>query len=117
MHLHALDWLVIAGYAAMVFVSAIFLVKKPQSSEDYFLANRQLRWPCIGASLFAANISAEHFVGLAGAGFATALMGHISATYNSVATLFTRDFYLRWYPDASQERQIFGGRGAQFSSL
>ena len=73
MHLHLIDWLVIGGYATIVFVIAMFLVRKPKSSEDYFLANRQLRWPFIGASLFAANISAEHFVGLAGAGFATGM--------------------------------------------
>ena len=73
MHLHLIDWLVIGGYATIVFVIAMFLVRKPKSSEDYFLANRQLRWPFIGVSLFAANISAEHFVGLAGAGFATGM--------------------------------------------
>jgi SSS family solute:Na+ symporter len=73
MTLHPLDWLVIGGYFATVFSIALFLVKKPKSSEDYFLANRQLSWPFIGASLFAANISAEHFVGLAGAGFATGM--------------------------------------------
>ena len=49
-------------------------------------------------------------LGLAIAGIAAALMGHISATYNSVATLFTRDFYLRFRPEASQERQILVGR-------
>lgn len=73
MNLHLLDWLVIGGYAITILVIALFLVRKPESSEDYFLANRQLRWPFIGASLFAANISAEHFVGLAGAGFATGM--------------------------------------------
>jgi len=38
--------------------------------------------------------------GLTVAGIAAALMGHISATYNSVATLVTRDFYLRFRPGA-----------------
>ena len=37
-------------------------------------------------------------------------MGHISATYNSVATLFTRDFYLRWRPAATQAQQVHIGR-------
>jgi SSS family solute:Na+ symporter len=73
MKLYAIDWLVIVGYALAVAGIALFLVKKPSSSEDYFLASRRLRWPFIGASLFAANISAEHFVGLAGAGFATGM--------------------------------------------
>jgi SSS family solute:Na+ symporter len=39
-------------------------------------------------------------------------MGHVSATYNSISTLFTRDFFLRWRPDASQARQILVGRAA-----
>ena len=37
-------------------------------------------------------------------------MGHLSATYNSIATLVTRDFYLRWRPQATQQRQILVGR-------
>ena len=51
-------------------------------------------------------------LGLTVAGIAAALMGHISATYNSIATLVTRDFYLRWRPAASQEQQVLVGRGA-----
>ena len=37
-------------------------------------------------------------------------MGHISATYNSVATLVTRDFYLRFRPEADAGRQVRVGR-------
>jgi len=51
-------------------------------------------------------------LGLTVAGIFAALMGHISATYNSIATLVTRDFYLHWHPDASQARQVFVGRMA-----
>ena len=49
-------------------------------------------------------------LGLTIAGLTAALMGHLSATYNSIATLFTRDFYLRFRPQASQQRQILVGR-------
>ena len=49
-------------------------------------------------------------LGLTFAGVAAALMGHLSATYNSIATLVTRDFYLHWRPQASQERQVMVGR-------
>lgn len=73
MTLHLLDWVVIAAYAAVVLLIALVVVRKPSTSEGYFLANRSLRWPFIGASLFAANISAEHFVGLAGSGYAGGL--------------------------------------------
>jgi len=38
--------------------------------KGYFLANRQMPWLCIGASLFASNIGAEHFIGLASSGAA-----------------------------------------------
>jgi SSS family solute:Na+ symporter len=65
-----LDWSIIILYAAAVAAIGLWLVQRPQTSEGYFLAGRQLRWPFIGASLFASNISAEHFVGLAGSGFA-----------------------------------------------
>jgi len=69
MRLHPLDWLVIGLYGATIAGVGFRLTQKTQTSEEYFLAGRQLRWPFIGASLFAANISSEHFVGLAGSGY------------------------------------------------
>src|SRR6201981_2339388 len=41
-----------------------------QSTDDYFLAGRNLGWWIIGASIFASNIGSEHIVGLAGSGAA-----------------------------------------------
>lgn len=73
MTLHLLDWVVVGVYAVVVLTIGLYLVKKPKTSEGYFLANRRLRWPFIGTSLFASNISAEHIVGLAGSGFAIGL--------------------------------------------
>jgi solute:Na+ symporter, SSS family len=70
MTLQRIDWLAIAGYVLVIAGASVLLSRRPKSSEDYFLAGRSLRWPLIGASLFAANISAEHFVGLAGSGYA-----------------------------------------------
>ena len=70
MRLDTLDLAVVAGYAAVVAVIGFFLVRKARTVDGYFLAGRSLTWPFIGASLFAANISAEHFVGLAGSGYA-----------------------------------------------
>ena len=58
------------------------------------------------------NIMPAGLLGLTISGIGAALMGHISATYNSISTLFTRDFYLRWKPGASQARQILVGRAA-----
>ena len=56
------------------------------------------------------NLMPVGLLGLTIAGLTAALMGHLSATYNSIATLVTRDFYLRFRPQATQQRQIFVGR-------
>ncbi len=73
MTLHFLDWFIIAIYVAVILVIGLYIVKRQDTSEGYFLAGRKLRWPFIGASLFASNISAEHIVGLAGSGFAVGM--------------------------------------------
>ncbi len=63
-----LDWLVIGiyflGLACVVWWSS----KRQKTSEDYFLAGRNIGWFAVGASLFASNIGSEHIVGLAGQG-------------------------------------------------
>ncbi len=72
-NLTGIDWAIIAVYALAILSVGFLVGRKPASSEAYFLAGRSLRWPVIGASLFAANISAEHFVALAGSGFAVGI--------------------------------------------
>ena len=56
------------------------------------------------------NLMPTGLLGLTIAGITAALMGHFSATYNSIATLVTRDFYLKFRPEANQDRQILVGR-------
>lgn len=64
-----LDWLVIGGYFALLIGVVVWVIKrKTKTTEDYFLAGRNLGWFVIGASIFASNIGSEHVVGLAGAG-------------------------------------------------
>jgi len=62
--------------SAIIFISLALVVGavlraagKRQTDAEYFLAGRDLRWPFIGMSLLASNISAEHVVGLAGDGY------------------------------------------------
>jgi SSS family solute:Na+ symporter len=55
-----------------------------KDSKDYFLAGKSLPWWAIGASLIAANISAEQFIGMSGSGFA---IGLAIATYEWMAAL------------------------------
>lgn len=42
--------------------------KSQKDTQSYFLGGSGIGWMAIGASLFASNISAEHFIGLAGSG-------------------------------------------------
>ena len=67
--LETLDFSIVAVYlGATVALGIYFSRRKQASSEGYFLAGRDLTWPFIGLSLFATNISTEHFVGLAADG-------------------------------------------------
>lgn len=52
------------------------------SSREFFLAEGSLTWWAIGASLIASNISAEHFIGMSGSGFA---LGLAISTYEWMA--------------------------------
>jgi len=64
-----LDFSIVAVYlGATVALGIYFSRRKQTSSAGYFLAGRNLTWPFIGLSLFATNISTEHFVGLAADG-------------------------------------------------
>ena len=64
-----LDWVVIGGYFALLFGVAWWVIlKNKDTTDDYFLAGRNLGWFVVGASIFASNIGSEHLVGLAGSG-------------------------------------------------
>jgi len=68
-----IDYVAFIGYIVGVVVFAMYMSRREESSEDYFLAGRKLTWFLIGISLIASNISTEHFVGMAGAGYDTGL--------------------------------------------
>ena len=77
MQLSTFDLAIIALYAIALFGIAIFVSRerggKTKDTEDYFLASKALPWWAIGASLIAANISAEQIIGQSGQGFAVGI--------------------------------------------
>ena len=83
-----LDYTVFAVYAVIILGVGLWVSRnkegKTKSTEDYFLASKSLPWWAIGASLIAANISAEQFIGMSGSGFAGGLA---IATYEWMAAL------------------------------
>ncbi|MBI1225998.1 MAG: sodium/solute symporter [Bacteroidetes bacterium] len=67
--LATIDWVVIALYFTIILGIAWWVIRQGNdTSEEFFLAGRNLGWFVIGASIFASNIGSEHIVGLAGAG-------------------------------------------------
>ena len=75
--LATIDVAIIAFYFVVVFAIGFYFSRKERTSEDYFLASRNVGWFAIGASLFVSNISTEHFIGLAGSGATSGLaVGH-----------------------------------------
>ncbi len=66
--------IIIAYLVGIVFVGLWVTRRMTMTGEAYFLGGRTLRWPVIGAALFASNISTIHLVGLAGSGYKSGLL-------------------------------------------
>ncbi|MDR6707188.1 MULTISPECIES: sodium/sugar symporter [unclassified Novosphingobium] len=77
MTLSTIDTAMVVAYAIFIFGLAQWVSRRKgdaqEDSAGYFLASRALPWWAIGASLIAANISAEQIVGMAGSGYAIGL--------------------------------------------
>ena len=77
MSISNLDIVVFILYCLLILFIGLYVSRdkkgKDKSAEDYFLAGKSLPWWAIGASLIAANISAEQFVAMNGSGFAAGL--------------------------------------------
>jgi len=83
-----IDYVIFGLYAALILGVGLYMSRTKKgtekTTEDYFLAGKTLPWWAIGASLIAANISAEQFIGMSGSGFA---IGLAIASYEWMAAL------------------------------
>jgi SSS family solute:Na+ symporter len=68
------DYVIIALSLAITVAVGLYFARKWRNSEDFFLAGRSVTWVFVGFSLFATNISSEHFVGLAAGGHSKGLV-------------------------------------------
>ena len=88
MDFSTLDFIVFGAYCVLILATGLFVSRDKKghekNSEDYFLAGKSLPWWAIGASLIAANISAEQFIGMSGSGFA---LGLAIASYEWMAAI------------------------------
>ena len=83
-----LDYLIFGLYAITILGIGLWVSRdkagRQKNTEDYFLASKSLPWWAVGASLIAANISAEQFIGMSGSGFA---LGLAIASYEWMAAI------------------------------
>ena len=85
MEFNYLDYGIFVTYGCLIIGIGLWVSRKgKKTAEDYFLASKSLPWWAIGASLIAANISAEQFIGMSGSGFA---IGLAIASYEWMAAL------------------------------
>ena len=87
MGLASIDLIVFISYCVLILAIGLYVSRgkgKEKTAEDYFLAGKSLPWWAIGASLIAANISAEQFIGMSGSGFA---LGLAIASYEWMAAI------------------------------
>lgn len=77
MGLATVDIIVLIVYSVLILSVGLYMSRSKKgvekNSSDYFLASKSLPWWAVGASLIAANISAEQFIGMSGSGFAVGL--------------------------------------------
>jgi solute:Na+ symporter, SSS family len=67
--LSPLDWIILLFVILGSLGFGMYMAYRKKSGKDsssFFLGGRSIKWPVIGASLFATNIGAEHLVGLSG---------------------------------------------------
>lgn len=92
------DFVVFIGYIIFIIGLGLWVSREKKGhqkdSADYFLASKALPWWAIGASLIAANISAEQFIGMSGSGY---VIGLGIATYEwtaAIALIVIAKFFL-----------------------
>lgn len=101
--LQSYDYLVFFLYFVLIVSYGFWVYKRKQTananSTDFFLAEGQLTWWAIGASLIASNISAEQFIGMSGNGFrlglAISAYEWLAAVSLVVVAIFFMPVYLK----------------------
>tara|TARA_B110000285_G_C14787347_1_gene451386 strand:+ start:207 stop:674 length:468 start_codon:yes stop_codon:yes gene_type:complete len=92
-----IDFIVVGIYMVALISLALYVSReKPghqKNTNDYFLAGNDLPWWAIGASLIAANISAEQIIGMSGSGYVIGL-GIASYEWMSAITLIIVGKYM-----------------------
>lgn len=98
-----LDYVIFIIYAAVILFLGLWVSRTKKgvekTAQEYFLADKSLTWWAVGASLIAANISAEHFIGTSGSGFAIGLAISAYEWMAAIALIIVaKYFFAGFYP-------------------
>jgi SSS family solute:Na+ symporter len=94
--LSTLDIGIMVLYAVLIILYGLYHAKR-KNSEEYFLAGRNMIWPIVGISLFAANISSSTLVGLASDAYMTDTHVYNYEWFAVVILIFFAIFFLPFY--------------------
>lgn len=119
-----LDLAAVGLYVVFIVWLGLYLARRMETADDYFLAGRSLTWWLIGFSLFASNVSSSTLLGLASSAYGTGISVY---NYEWMATLvliffviFILPFYLRtriYTIPEFLERRFDGRARVYFSGL
>jgi len=93
-----LDYAIFIAYGIVIVGVGLWVSREKKghqkTAEDYFLASKSLPWWAVGASLIAANISAEQFIGMSGSGFAIGLAIASYEWMSAITLIIVGKFFL-----------------------
>ncbi len=99
--LQTYDYIVFVLYFILISSYGIWIYRKKNANttntKDFFLAEGQLTWWAIGASLIASNISAEQFIGMSGNGFRLGLAISVYEWLAAVSLVVVAIFFMPVY--------------------
>jgi len=99
--LQTYDYIVFILYFILISSYGIWIYRKKNTNttntKDFFLAEGQLTWWAIGASLIASNISAEQFIGMSGNGFRLGLAISVYEWLAAVSLVVVAIFFMPVY--------------------
>ena len=97
--LQALDLVMVALYVVFIVALGFYFARRTETTDDYFLAGRNLSWWLIGFSLFASNVSSSTLIGLSSAAYGSGIAVYnyewMAALVLVLFVFFFLPFYLR----------------------
>jgi len=98
--LTAIDWVILSIVMGGSLSFGMYMAYRKKSGKDsssFFLGGRSIKWPIIGASLFATNIGAEHLVGLSGDSYRYGLSAGLVEMTTVITLGFSCAFLFPYY--------------------